>query len=145
MALYYYDKHNVVAAYYDGQTSFSAYSTFNGSQSGSASYAFSSSAGFTVSGSASISSPSMGATIYMLISSTIIEKYVVDYDNGGGDWGGTVYRATCTYHGAAKGTYIETVQAENGTYPDNGVSGLYWYVKGSLVPTGNALFFGFNF
>ena len=29
----------------------------------------------------------------------------------------------------AKGDFIETVTAEDGTYPDNGVSGSYWYIK----------------
>ena len=28
-----------------------------------------------------------------------------------------------------KGSYIDTVEAEDGTYPDNGIQGNYWYVK----------------
>lgn len=31
--------------------------------------------------------------------------------------------------GYGKGSYIETVTATDGTYPDDGVSGSYWYVK----------------
>ena len=32
-----------------------------------------------------------------------------------------------------QGTYINTIVAEDGTYPDDGISGSYWYVKGALV------------
>lgn len=35
----------------------------------------------------------------------------------------------------SKGDYIETLIAEDGTYPDNGVSGSYWYTKGALYVT----------
>ena len=38
---------------------------------------------------------------------------------------GTIYRAAP----ATMGALIETLKAEEGTYPDNGISGSYWYVK----------------
>lgn len=35
-----------------------------------------------------------------------------------------------------KGQFLETVTAEDGTYPDNGISGSYWYVKtGKAFPS----------
>ena len=34
-----------------------------------------------------------------------------------------------------KGDYIETLIAEDGTYPNDGVSGSYWYTKGALYVT----------
>lgn len=34
-----------------------------------------------------------------------------------------------------KGTYIDTISAENGAYPDNGKSGSYWYVKQGITNT----------
>lgn len=37
--------------------------------------------------------------------------------------------------GYNKGTYIETVQAEDGVYPNNGVSGDYWYTKTLVAET----------
>ena len=38
----------------------------------------------------------------------------------------------CDYTNS-KGTYLSTIEAEDGTYPDNGVQGGYWWVKGALV------------
>lgn len=35
-----------------------------------------------------------------------------------------------------KGSLIKTITAEEGTYPDNGISGDYWYVKiKKAIPT----------
>lgn len=39
-----------------------------------------------------------------------------------------------------RGTFIETVVAENGTYPNDGIQGSYWYVRGSLVTPGTPTF-----
>lgn len=33
----------------------------------------------------------------------------------------------------SKGSYVETVKAEEGTYPDDGIKGDYWYVKQEKV------------
>jgi len=61
--------------------------------------------------------------LYYIRSNTIkydgIRYYKVDYAN-----------INRTY---SKGAFIETVVAEDGTYPDNGVSGSYWYVKVGLA------------
>ena len=38
----------------------------------------------------------------------------------------------CDYTNS-KGAYLSTIEAEDGTYPDDGVQGGYWWVKGALV------------
>ncbi len=47
----------------------------------------------------------------------------------------TYISGTSGYYSYSKGSYIETVTAEDGTYPDNGISGSYWYVKTTLAFT----------
>lgn len=43
---------------------------------------------------------------------------------------------SCSYDTTPiKGAYIDTIQAEDGTYPNNGISGNYWYVKDTAVFT----------
>lgn len=56
----------------------------------------------------------------------------VDMDNGNV----TGYTGTCSYRHAerylasrTRGSYVNTVLAKDGQYPDNGISGSYWYVK----------------
>lgn len=56
------------------------------------------------------------------------------YDSGNDNV--QVYRRidTCdSYTYYTQGSYIETLVAEDGTYPDDGKSGSYWYVKGELA------------
>lgn len=45
----------------------------------------------------------------------------------------TKYQRDVIVDGYQKGTYITTIIAEDGTYPDNGESGDYWYVKTDKV------------
>lgn len=56
----------------------------------------------------------------------------VDMDNGNV----TGYTGTCSYRYAerylasrTRGSYVNTILAKSGQYPDNGISGSYWYVK----------------
>lgn len=64
-------------------------------------------------------------------------------DNGPFDNGDNFYypgKYWFVYYGLvtnkSRGSYVDTIQAEDGTYPDNGASGSYWYVKGGLVNRG---------
>lgn len=43
---------------------------------------------------------------------------------------------TGTYYEKVRGSYIDTIQAEDGTYPNNGMKGSYWYVKRDLANRG---------
>jgi hypothetical protein len=44
-----------------------------------------------------------------------------------------------TYQDRRRGSYVDTIQAEDGTYPDNGASGSYWYVKRDLANVGPSI------
>ena len=47
-------------------------------------------------------------------------------------WTNTVIETPGAY---VKGDYVDTIQSPAGIYPDDGISGAYWYVKGSAAPT----------
>jgi hypothetical protein len=40
---------------------------------------------------------------------------------------------TTIYNKYQKGSYLSTIIAEDGSYPDNGISGSYWYIKTTKV------------
>ena len=45
-------------------------------------------------------------------------------------WMNTVVETPGAY---VKGDYVDTIQSPAGIYPDDGISGAYWYVKGAVV------------
>ena len=54
---------------------------------------------------------------------------IVEYNIANGHIWSTVLNLGIVY---SKGSYIETISAEDGTYPNDGVLGSYWYVKTGL-------------
>jgi hypothetical protein len=56
----------------------------------------------------------------------------VSFNPGPGTF--TINNIVINGQAASKGSYIEDVTSSAGTYPDNGVSGSFWYVKKVVVP-----------
>lgn len=59
--------------------------------------------------------------IYEFVETTIGSSYVVKINSG----------EIVDYYTQGKGSYIDIITASDGQYPDNGISGSYWYV---LIP-----------
>lgn len=64
---------------------------------------------------------------------SIASRFLVTQDVNG-DYVIEKYEKTCQYS-TRKVRYrlLETIEAEEGTYPDNGIQGNYWYVKKGLT------------
>lgn len=128
MAKYLYDKYSV-------KSSYSITTVLNGEYSygetyaieGYSGYSFNTSTGiFTLTGTMMPLDAGQSGTLYTLNGNTLFSESWINM---------TTTRlmessATLNY---AKDVFIETISAEDGTYPIDGVSGLYWYVKKGLA------------
>ncbi len=140
MARYYYERYRVkssTSSYYvqgSGWTLNNAgtWTDDDSSLTGYASYSFSSSSGYSPSGtqySGKVST--MPSTFYQVDATTVYRWQVTN--QGGGNYYVKIdeqeaTRQTSTSY--SRGTYVDTIIAEDGTYPDNGrVGTTYWYVK----------------
>ena len=139
MATYYtYNKYNVVTdvSYTRKYTSYSASGTTNYVQSTVySSYTFDSTTGKFTAGTKRTSYTGLdGKWIYEVYSSSVMRYTVITVNNStdmdvSNAWTEIVPVKETTY---SQGTSVGTVIAEDGTYPDNGKSGSYWYVKGAV-------------
>lgn len=140
MALYYYSRYNVntSSAYYSEDSWVLQFSNVTADNvSGYTGYSFDSESGeYSLTGESQYYSneDDFEGDLYDLSGSTKLIKYAVvshpytlKYD---------YYDKGRTYHPPVntRGSFIETITAEDGTYPADGISGGYWYVKGSAVP-----------
>jgi hypothetical protein len=144
MAKYYYNKYTVNSSsysyYYEsgGWVSAGTASTDINSTAPSG-YYFSSSDGYHTSGSTLISSG-----LAYVGGGTIVDRYI-PYDSDSTYIYVSIDRMTCTlatgYNYSQGSLVASNIIAEDGTYPANGQSGGYWYVRQGLAPS----FFFMNF
>ena len=134
MARYYYDRYRVsTSTYYtEGSWSTPSYAPVASDYKiyGHSSYDFNSSTGqFSTSGPQTyVTVASTGYAMHTTSGSSITARY--------GDKDGSQYYVVSTsmssqsHSSYVKGSYIDTITAEDGTFPDNGrVGTTYWYVK----------------
>lgn len=146
MSKYVYEVYNIKQEYVLSQMSESSTTVFE-MQSGGYTYVFDKDKGVFVRdnymsmhhavgkyfrGSKSISETPLTATSAWFITGAV--------KKGGGGGGGTSYeitfKLTFIKESKSKSTLKETVTAEEGTYPDNGIQGDYWYIKvKKAIPT----------
>jgi|GEM_PF-4925202 len=152
MAKYYYDRYTVNSSTYytQGPFNFVRNDSFTGvsGSGGCTSYGFNSSTGIYTANNPGSYYFDQYSTLYMVAggssSGTYVDKYVrttvkiSDGNNSTPDvWNCAIYRSDRQQQTSySRGSYIDTVVAENGTYPDNGISGGYWYVKVTPAPIG---------
>lgn len=136
MAKYYYEKYSINTTYGEGSWSSvnnwvaGAYLPGSTGNSYYASYEFSATSGYIGQQKLAKNTPPCfmvsGSRVTEILSSTF-----VDY---GSTYHQSRYKDRVTLS-QTKGSLIDIVMAENGTYPNNGISGGYWYVKGGLANT----------
>lgn len=131
MAKYNYKKYSVnTSSYYTMNGTYQGISE-NSSVSGYSDYDFDSSNGtFNHSGSSVTVTKTNCQSCYSCSGGTSMAGFSSDGTN--------IYVTTYTSSkntSYSKGSYIETVVAESGTYPSNGQSGGYWYEKTTLAET----------
>lgn len=144
MARYYYDKHNIATSYtyYDRRPGdlIDHYDLWYKSSGGFLSFGWSSSEGYY--GVNWTTNLSVG-TIFYRGFGTYLTWNIVEEDLGtsypgyeGNHMLRVLYKQleVCSRRTSySKGSYIETIVAEGGTYPDNGRQDGYWWVKGALA------------
>jgi hypothetical protein len=128
MAKYFYDKYYVDTVS-DGYSYYSSYyRTYtepSGQISGYTGFSFNSSTGqFSVTGSVIYTS---SGTVYTGSGSETMANSI-----SGTTVTQTMYYSYASSH-SVRGSFIETIIAEDGMYPNNGINGSYWYVKRSLA------------
>jgi len=136
MALYYYSKYVATPVYtYSNPGSFVYFGQYAGQTSGYTGYSWSSSTGYSTTGSLS---SAQGVDLYNVGPNKIIcGKSINWYDNTN-----YYYQATCTktLTSYTQGSLIQAgIIAEDGTYPDDDEQDGYWWVKGGLAESGNFL------
>lgn len=136
MALAYYEKYAVeTVSAYTGTYTYSTDSVWGGASIAGYPTFVCDTSGFSNSGVYAEYTDGTYVTLYTAISADELWELIVT------SWDGTSYSGTTNIYTAdtaitdVKGAYIDTLQAELGTYPADGISGAYWYVYIGLVPS----------
>ena len=138
MARYFYDKHTITTSYsYSNRRSLSASGSarINKNSTIHTNYSFSSASGFYGTGANTFWNVYIVGTydIYLVSNESVYMVTVAVQDGDYFDCNTTGVEECDRTTSYSKGAYIETVIADDGTYPANGMSGGYWYVKGALA------------
>ena len=125
MARYYYEKYRL--KYIAGDSEYTG-DTYDMTLIVYPSYSFSESTGYSVVGvGETLVSYDIDTVSYRVSGNTLL-MYVRKRE--GTQPYASRFTATATI---AKGNFIETVIAEDGEYPDNGIQGSFWYIKKGLA------------
>lgn len=133
MAKYKYDKYSLKDSYYLG-SSYGSGTVVNAIMSGYTSFKLNQTTGLVEMGSTWMdmqTNQSAGRSLYNFTTGgkTLITRYF--NPNNPGQF---LKSSRDVLTGSkVKNAYIETVTAEDGTYPNDGISGSYWYIKQGLV------------
>jgi len=132
MARYYYNKYNRVGTITGyGISNYASLTLGNDSWIGNTSYSINQSTGVVTLGGSVI-------TVYRTDASKPI-VFTQVYNNNEWEeyrWGGYLQylkQRSSPIYTYSRGSFIEVIEAEDGAYPDDGISGIYWYVKLGVV------------
>lgn len=122
---YFYDRYNYVS-YWSFQSGSMMDGGTHDSISGYPSYSFNTTNGeFSLTGSYTIGF--ISGILYSMSGNQLVETSINPSTRQ------VYYATTSTTIHRYKSTYIDTIMAEDGTYPNDGISGSYWYIKGTLA------------